>query len=169
MFGDNGDDVMWGGPGHDHLWGSYGNDNLDVKPSPAMEIGNGKNGKGKQTLIPADPLEWFAYGQVDNYQDIDYIYGGWGQDAMQADVADTGPVPGDRLIDWAGAYNVYYLCPGLYGERVVTRNHSPYMVRFLQDLAAGDGAVGTVTGGSSGRYSSELSSAAPSEPRPLYL
>jgi len=150
LFGDGGDDTMWGGPHHDHLWGGHGDDYLDIKPRPAMEIGNGKQGKGNMQAIPADPLEWFAYGGADNYQDIDYIYGGWDQDAMQANVADTGPVPGDRLIDWAGAYNVYYLCPGLYGERVITRNHSPSIVGFLQDLAAGDGAVDTATEGSSG-------------------
>ena len=111
-----------------------------------MEIGKGK----KRTTLPADPLEWFAYASEENSQNIDYIYGGWGQDAMQADVGDTGPVPGDRLIDWAGAYNVYFLCPGLYGERVITRNHGPYIVAFLQNLAAGDGAVHVCTEGSSG-------------------
>ncbi len=125
LFGGDGDDVMWGGPDHDHLWGGYGDDHLDVLP---------------RDEIPADPSEWFTYGWLDNYQDIDYIYGGWGQDAMQADVADQGPVPGDRLIDWVGAYNVYYLCPGLYGEFVITRNHSPHVMQFLQQLAEGDGA-----------------------------
>jgi Ca2+-binding RTX toxin-like protein len=150
LFGDNGADVIWGGPHHDHLWGGNGDDYLDVKPHPAMIIGNGSQGKGKPRAIPADPLEWFVYGGEDNFQNIDYIYGGWDQDAMQADVADTGPVPGDRLIDWVGAYNVYYLCPGLYGEYVITRDHSPHIVRFLQDLASGDGAVDSTTSGSSG-------------------
>jgi hypothetical protein len=150
LFGDHGDDVMWGGPHHDHLWGGRNDDYLDVKPRPEMTVGTGKDDKGKQEMVPADPVEWFAYGATDNFQDIDYIYGGWDRDAMQADVADNGPVPGDRLIDWVGAYNVYYLCPGLYGEFVITRGHSPSVVQFLQELAMGDGALDTGTEGSSG-------------------
>jgi Ca2+-binding RTX toxin-like protein len=150
LFGDNGADVMWGGPHHDHLWGGSGDDYLDIKPRPATISGNGNNDRGRPRTIPADTLEWFFYGEKDNFQNIDYIYGGWDQDAMQADVADTGPVPGDRLIDWVGAYNVYYLCPGLYGEYVITRDHSPHIVSFLQSLAAGDGAANTASGGSSG-------------------
>jgi hypothetical protein len=69
---------------------------------------------------------------------------------MQADIADEGRVPGDRLIDWAGAYNVYYLCPGLYGEFVITRNHSPHIMQFLQQLAAGDGAFDPDASGTPG-------------------
>jgi Ca2+-binding RTX toxin-like protein len=137
LFGDDGDDVMWGGYHHDHLWGGWGNDYLDVKPRPAMTVG--KN--NKQETIPADPDEWFEYAEFDNYQDIDFIYGGWDQDAMQANVADEGPIAGDRLIDWVGAYNVYYLCPGVYGEFVSTRDLSPHMIKFLQELAEGDGAL----------------------------
>jgi Ca2+-binding RTX toxin-like protein len=138
LFGSDGDDVMWGGRGHDHLWGGYDDDYLDVKPRTA------------DVYAPADPSAWFVYGRVDNYQDIDYIYGGWDRDAMQANVADMGPVPGDRLIDWVGAYNVYYLCPALYGDWVITRELSPDMVRFLQKLAQGDGALTTMVNGTSG-------------------
>jgi Ca2+-binding RTX toxin-like protein len=150
LFGGEGDDVMWGGRGHDHLWGGYDNDYMDIKPRPEMTVGKGKNDAGKQTTQPADPPEWFTYGVPDNFQEIDYMYGGWDQDAMQANVADEGPVPGDRLIDWVGAYNVYYLCPGLYGEYVNTRDHSPAIIQFLQQLAEGDGAYQTATDGSSG-------------------
>lgn len=150
LFGDDGADAMWGGLHHDHLFGGNDEDSLDVKPRPAMQIGNGKKGAGQQISIPADPLEWSAIAGSENFQNIDYIYGGWDADEMQADVADTGPVPGDRLMDWVGAYNVFYLCPGLYGDYVVTRDHSPNIVKFLQALAAGDGAVDTVTLGSSG-------------------
>lgn len=132
LFGDRGDDAIWGGLHHDHLWGGYGADYLDVRPRDD------------------DPQTWQAFAESDHYQDIDYVYGGWDQDAMQANVADEGPVPGDRLIDWVGAYNVYYLCPGLYGEFVVTRALSPGLIRFLQRLAEGDGAVDTVARNRSG-------------------
>jgi len=146
LFGDDGDDAMWGGFHHDHLWGGWGNDYLDVKPRPEMTVGKNK----KQETIPPDPDEWFEYAEDDNYQDIDYIYGGWDQDAMQANIADEGPVAGDRLIDWVGAYNVYYLCPGVYGEFVSTRDHSPHLIKFLQELAEGDGALDPANEASSG-------------------
>jgi len=146
LFGHDGNDVIWGGPNHDHLWGGYGNDYLDVKPRPAMTVKE----KGKSVDRPADPKEWFVFGAQDNFQDVDYVYGGWDQDAMQANVADTGPRVGDRLMDWVGAYNVYFLCPGLYGEYVATRAQAPGLLDFLQQLAQGDGAFNTATKGSSG-------------------
>lgn len=134
VFGGDDRDVLWGGRGHDHLWGGYGDDYLDVKPRADR----------------ADAPEWFTYGGPESFQGIDYVYGGWGQDAMQADVGDTGPVPGDRLMDWVGAYNVYYVCPGAYGERMITRSHSPGLIRFLQELAQADGADTTASQGKSG-------------------
>jgi Ca2+-binding RTX toxin-like protein len=137
LFGGDSDDVIWGGRGHDHLYGGYGADHLDVKPR-AMQG------------FAADPASWFTYGRVDNYAAIDYMYGGWDQDAMQANIGDAGPVPGDRLIDWVGAYNAYYLCPGLYGDYVATRALDPGMVEFLQALAEGDGALSPALNTSSG-------------------
>ena len=38
----------------------------------------------------------------ENFEGIDYLYGGWDQDTMQANEGDNGPKPGDRLLDWAG-------------------------------------------------------------------
>jgi hypothetical protein len=93
---------------------------------------------------------WFYYAEDEHYQDVDYIYGGWDQDAMQANVGDEGPEIGDRLMDWVGAYNGYYLCPGLYGEFVNTRDHSPGLIAFLQDLSEADGAIETPVEGTSG-------------------
>jgi hypothetical protein len=71
---------------------------------------------------------------------IDWIYGGYDQDAAQANVGDNGPVAGDRLIDWSGAYNAYYLCPATYGEFVSTRQMSPDMILYLEEQAGNDGA-----------------------------
>lgn len=138
LFGGDGNDVLWGGRGHDHVWGGYGNDYLDVKPRPASSD------------RPADPTNWFTYGMTDNYQGIDYLYGGWGQDALQANIGGPGKTPGDRLFDWVGAYNVYYVCSGAYGEGVITRSHSPSIIQFLQKLAESDGAIATATPNASG-------------------
>lgn len=149
IFGGDGNDVLWGGPGHDHLWGGHHNDYLDVKPRPATDGSLPPPGP-PQPPQPADPPEWFTYGGGDNYQEFDIIYGGWDQDAMQADVGGPGPVPGDRLLDWVGGYNVYYTCPAAYGEGVITRSHSPQVIQFLQKLAEADGAITSSIDGSSG-------------------
>lgn len=138
LFGGDGDDAIWGGPDRDYLWGGHGNDWLDVKPRPAS---------GGRL---ADPKAWFDIAGLDNYQGYDYAYGGWGQDAMQGDVGGSGPQPGDRLIDWVGAYNVYYVCPAAYGEGMITRSHSPSVVAFLQQLAESGGARDAAVAGSSG-------------------
>jgi hypothetical protein len=37
-------------------------------------------------------------------------------------------VAGDRLIDWVGVYNAYYLCPATYGEYMSTRQMSPSLL-----------------------------------------
>jgi hypothetical protein len=136
-------DAAWGGAGHDHLWGGYGADYLDVRPrSTAVTPG----------LVPtSDPETWFqiagaeashngvVYGQQ-NFENIDYLYGGWDQDSMQANEGDNGPNPGDRLLDWGGSYNGYYLCPSTFGDWVTTRAIAPGLIAFLQTLSWGDGA-----------------------------
>ena len=70
---------------------------------------------------PADPPSWFTCAFPENFQDVDFIYGGWDRDALQADQAANGPDPGDRLADWAGGFNVFYVCPAGYGDYTITR------------------------------------------------
>ena len=57
---------------------------------------------------------------------------------------------GDRLLDWGGSYNGYYLCPSTYGDWVSTRAIAPGLIAFLQQVAQGDGATTTATTGTSG-------------------
>ena len=74
-------------------------------------------------VVPtSDPETWFqvaggeashnavVYGQ-ESFEGIDYLYGGWDQDTMQANEGDNGPKPGDRLLDWAGVYNALLPLP----------------------------------------------------------
>jgi hypothetical protein len=138
LFGGDGDDVMWGGRGHDHLWGGHGNDHLDVRPRVALLV-----------TVPDTP-EWFTYGEPDNFQGLDIVHGGWGQDALQANVTIPGPPDADRLIDWDGGYNVFYVCPGAYGEGTITRMGNPDLLLFLQRLALSDGATDPFVTGTSG-------------------
>jgi Ca2+-binding RTX toxin-like protein len=145
IFGDDGDDALWGGPGDDHLYGGYGDDYLDVKPRTTRRNRPGNNGNNR-----SDPPEWHTYAGLDNYQGFDLLYGGWDQDAMQANVGGPGLQPGDRLVDWVGSYNVYYTCPAAYGESVITRMKSPQLIAYLQLLAEADGALATMMNGTSG-------------------
>ncbi|HEX6130494.1 MAG TPA: hypothetical protein VF044_02130, partial [Actinomycetota bacterium] len=146
-------DAGWGGAGHDVVFGGYGADYMDVRPRTVAAVPG---------LFPAsDPETWFQvagaeashngvlYGQ-DNFENIDYHYGGWDQDTLQANQGDNGPVIGDRLLDWGGSYNGYYLCPSTYGDWVSTRALAPGVVAFLQQLSQGGGATTTATAGSSG-------------------
>jgi len=54
------------------------------------------------------------------------------------------------MIDWAGGFNAFYRCDAAYGDWVITRQHSPSLVAFLQTLAQAYGAVNTATPGTSG-------------------
>ncbi|HEY3556555.1 MAG TPA: calcium-binding protein [Kribbella sp.] len=157
LYGDDGADVMWGGKGSDdpanpndrgagdsyvdYLFGGYGGTNtsangivtggadvLDYRPRPGI-----------------DPQSWFEATDTNSSEDhqhhqgIDWIYGGWDRDVLQADVADNGPNQGDRLLDWNGAYNLYTHCNAAYGGFNDVRQHSPAMQNFLQRLAYGTG------------------------------
>jgi Ca2+-binding RTX toxin-like protein len=124
--------------------GSYGvpgSTTCTADPWP-QTVGNGKN------ATTVDPCSWFVMTELDNatdddnqhHQGIDWIYGGWDRDVLQADVADNGPNQGDRLLDWNGAYNLYTHCNAAYGGFNDVRQHSPAMQSFLQQFAWSTGA-----------------------------
>jgi hypothetical protein len=138
VFGGDGNDVMWGGRADDNMWGGYGDDHLDVRPRRNVpDFGD-------------DPPLWHTFGRFDFYQGLDLIYGGWHRDALQANIAAPGPRNTDRLIDWAGGYNVFYVCPGAYGEGTITRQGSPHLLDWMQRVIDADGALDSATTGTSG-------------------
>ena len=147
LFGGDGGDAIWGGRDNDILMGGHGDDNLDVRPREATD--NGRSGANFR-LIPRDPASWFTWAFPENFQDVDFIYGGWDRDALQADQAANGPDPGDRLADWAGGFNVMYLCPAGYGDHTITRMGAPHARDFLRDLTQASGAFLSSVDGSSG-------------------
>ncbi|WP_433014887.1 calcium-binding protein [Kribbella sp. CA-294648] len=131
-----------------------GSDLLDFNPRGAFP-GNCAPGDWPVTTagVTVDPCEWFQLTGKDDdtaapetlannqhHQGTDWIYGGWDRDVMQADVAQNGPNPGDRLIDWNGAYNLYTHCNAAYGGFNDIRQHSPAMHGFLTAVAWGSGA-----------------------------
>ena len=73
-------------------------------------------------------------------QGIDWMYGGWDRDVMQGNVTDEGPNPGDRLLDWTGAYNLYTHCNAAYGGFNDVREFAPQWQEFLRRLAFALGA-----------------------------
>ena len=133
VLGGNGD-ALWGGRGRDHLYGGNGDDMLDVR---------------NDALFPAT---WAAWGEsdVESYHGIDVAYGGYDQDALQANVAANGPIEGDRMLDWAGVYNLTHLCPATYGAYVTIRGQSPSLIDWVLALAGTDGAVNPAGNGTSG-------------------
>jgi len=140
VFGARGDDVLWGGIDHDRVYGGHGIDWLDLKVSE----------------MPDRPLLQAVAPAVDRDGDpatddgFDLLYGGWDADVLQADRGDAGPTPGDRLVDWNGAFNLYIVCDGAYGAGRTQRQPSPDLIDVLQRLATADGAVDVTTPGSAG-------------------
>lgn len=161
VFGGHGHDVLWGGTGTDHVFGGTGDDSVDLK---RMAAGTGTRGgttagwpvhsdwwratpllmpDGWATFAPGVDIDGSVPGGALTNNGLDVVYGGDGQDAMQADAGGAGRVPGDRLIDWYGAHNVYYVCDGAYGAGYVLRVSSPAMESALKQLAVADGEVAT--------------------------
>jgi len=152
LFGDDGRDALWGGDHDDHSWGGYGADSIDVLPRTSEETGIAIEDSIASFFFAADDPDTVdnpatpAREGYDGYRGFDIIYGGWDQDAMQANEGDNGPVEGDRLVDWVGVYNAYYLCPATYGEYVSTRQMSPSLMTYLQQQAEADGATDVLGG-----------------------
>lgn len=151
--GDLGSDIIdW------HPRGTYSQPGTSTtctdKPWP-VSTGKGKN------VVSIDPCSWFEMTALDDgdvannqhHQGIDWMYGGWDRDVLQGDVADNGPNPGDRLLDWTGAYNLYTHCNAAYGGFNDVRQWSPSMQSFLQvwgwTLGAGAAKTDITTAGTS--------------------
>jgi Ca2+-binding RTX toxin-like protein len=136
-LGGNGD-AIWGGRGNDHTYGGRGDDMLDVHPDPDPAV--------------AFPATWEAWAEADveSFHDIDIVYGGYDQDAMQANIADQGPTDGDRMFDWVGVYNILYLCPATYGAYLQIRDQNPALIAYLLEQAKTDGALTPEVTASSG-------------------
>jgi hypothetical protein len=147
------------GPSVDPVTGVLGSDVLDWRPRGSFDVrgttctanpwpetfaGAKKNSAG----VTVDPCAWFEMTGMDNaepaddqhHQGIDWQYGGWDRDVMQADVAQNGPNDGDKLLDWNGAFNLFSHCNSAYGGYNDVRQHSPAWQEFLQRWAYSLGA-----------------------------
>jgi Ca2+-binding RTX toxin-like protein len=145
-------DHLFGGAGESDVSKQdvLGSDLLDVRPRGSYTPGGGctlgawplTTGTGRNA-VTVDPCLWFEMAGLadadpsndNHHQGTDWIYGGWDRDVLQGDVSANGPNPGDRLIDWNGAYNLFTHCNSAYGGFNDVRQHSPAMQDFLQQLA----------------------------------
>jgi Ca2+-binding RTX toxin-like protein len=152
--GANGSDVLDWRPRGSYSTTVHDATTCTTNPWP-QTFGTGKKGTS------VDPCSWFEMTGLDtaataddqHHQGIDWQYGGWDRDVLQADVADNGPNQGDRLLDWNGAYNLYTHCNAAYGGYNDVRQHSPSWQAFLQQWAFSLGAgqvAGDVANGSAG-------------------
>jgi len=109
------------------IQGALGADLLDWNPRGTYAPGTGCTTNSWPQTTPGgttlDPCAWFEMtdkndGTVANNQHhhgTDWLYAGWDRDILQGNIAQNGPNPGDRLLDWAGAYNLYTHCNAAYG------------------------------------------------------
>lgn len=150
IWGGDGPDIIWGGIGDDRIYGGEGDNVIDLKlatfPGLSTSITDAAWWDLAWSVAPEADTDEVA-GTVNG---SDLIYGGRGRDILMADMGGAGPVPGDRLIDWNGSFNLYLVCDGGYGAGRVLRNGSPGTIEVLRQLGEADGAFNVRGSGSSG-------------------
>ncbi|MFU8789007.1 MAG: calcium-binding protein [Methylobacter sp.] len=124
IFGGSGHDWLVGGPGKDRLFGGLGDDLINADDNLDTQGGANK--------IPDAPD--YAHG--------DFAFGGGGRDVL---IANTG---NDRLFDWSGEFNSFFVPFSQFGPPTVNRTVSPQIVDFLLKLGAAEGADKTLSAAS---------------------
>ena len=122
IFGDYGNDWLVGGTYFDQLFGGWGNDlhNLDDN----LETNGGRNDR------PEDD-EWFRQG--------DFAFGGTDRDIF---IGNSGQ---DRMIDWQGDFNAFYVPFEEFGPPTIYRFYSPLFPPFIRALAFAAGTDSSLT------------------------
>jgi len=151
IFAGDGDDIVWGGPGDDRIYGGNGRNIIDVK-KPTFQANLTERVHSPEWWEAAWLLapEVDADPQEDQHNGFDLVYGGRGQDVIQADAGGPGQQAGDRLINWYGQYNLFLACEGAFGAGWILRQPSPGMPEALLALAEADGAYRASDTASSG-------------------
>jgi Ca2+-binding RTX toxin-like protein len=137
IFGDVGNDWIVGGTNRDLLFGGFGDDYLqadDNLDTPGSTTNDSRNDS------------FFA----------DIAYGGAGRDVLIANSAQ------DRLVDWAGEFNSYWVAFHPYGEPTVFRAISPAVKDFVFILATVAGEDPTR---GANRWDNELGEVAQGDPQ----
>jgi hypothetical protein len=147
IFGDLGNDYIVGGMGRVRVYGGWGFSLIDLRastqengglndgPVPNLVTANGKLVKDANGNYVLATLANSVYG-TPAWEAL--AYGGAGQDIY---FAGTG---GDRLIDWVGNHNSYYVPFSPFGMPTVSRTLMPFLMEFLYALSKSDGADQTL-------------------------
>jgi hypothetical protein len=115
IFGDLGNDWLVGGTGRDMMFPGWGNDLVNADDD--LETHGGLNDR-----TDTNP----------SYNDL--VYGGAGLDVL---IANTG---GDRMDDFVGEFNSFYVPYSNFGLPTVQRLPNPGLIDFLLQVAKSDGA-----------------------------
>jgi Ca2+-binding RTX toxin-like protein len=115
IFGDLGNDWVVGGTGRDAMFPGWGNDLVNADDN--LETNGGLNNR-----TDTNP----------SYNDL--VYGGAGLDVL---IANTG---GDRMDDFVGEFNSFYVPYSNFGLPTVQRLPNPGLTDFLLQVAKNDGA-----------------------------
>jgi Ca2+-binding RTX toxin-like protein len=136
-----GNDSCYGGLGNDSIHGGAGEDLIEGD-DPTI-VGGGEDalfGDLGNDIVHGGAMNDHLYGGsgddiLDGNTGDDIIYGGDGDDSLYADVE------GDRLMDWFGNFNNFYVPGASYGAKIILRSPAPPTRDFLAALAAADGAT----------------------------
>ena len=121
LFGDGGNDWLVGGTQNDRTFGGAGNDLMNNDDN--LDTNGGLND------IPDAPL----------FADADFSYGGSGRDVL---IGNTGA---DRMYDWNGEYNSFYVPFGAFDNPTIIRKSNDSLIAFLLALGRESGADRTLT------------------------
>jgi hypothetical protein len=122
IFADLGNSWIVAGMCRCRIYGGWGNDVIDVRAS--TRVNNGLN--DGPVSNPDGTFGTPAWETL--------AYGGDGQDIF---FAGTG---GDRLIDWVGNHNSFYVPFSQFGMPAISRTLQPFLMEFLYALSKSDGA-----------------------------
>ncbi len=121
IFGDLGNDWLVGGTGKDRMFGGLGDDLTNADDN--HDTNSGANDG------PDAP----------DFADGDFVYGGGGRDVL---IGNTG---NDRLVDFKGEFNSFWVPFSEFGLPTVQRLPNPQWVDFVTDLSRTNGADQTLS------------------------
>jgi len=117
LFGDPGNDWIVAGTGRDNLYGGPGND-----------------------LLNADDILETSTADTPPLDGPDIAFGGGGRDILISNATT------DRIVDWVGEFNNYYVPFSPFGQSTIIRQIGPNVPEFIYGLGKSDGADQTRIG-----------------------
>jgi hypothetical protein len=127
LFGDVGNDWLVGGTLNDRLFGGAGDDVMNADDN--LDTNGGLNNRPDAQQPAGTP----------SFDDADFAFGGLGRDAL---IANTGR---DRLYDWVGEYNSFFVPFSIFDGPTVNRFFNTQIDPFLTALGRDSGSDRTVT------------------------